>query len=93
MAVTVNYSENPIRNVKISIALDETHINHIIKGPVLRNGNEDRLMVSSCVDGRELVDADGKTVGNRSSKFTALSCIVQALEEHEFCGISDSGLV
>ena len=74
------------------MVLDETHVNRIIKKSVLRNGNEERLMVSSSVDRREFVSAGRKTVGNIGAKDAILSRAVQAFEEHEFRGVGDSGL-
>lgn len=60
---------------------------------MLSDGGDNRLMVGSCIDGRELIKACGKTVGDIGSEFTTHSGSIQALEESELLGISGSGLV
>jgi len=60
---------------------------------MLSDGGDNRLMIRSCIDGRELIKACGKTVGDISSEFTAHSGGIQALEESERFGIGGSGLV
>lgn len=70
-----------------------TYINRIIKRTMLSDGSDNRLMVSSCIDGRELIKACGKTVGDISSELTAHSGSIQALEESELFRIGGSGLV
>lgn len=63
-----------------TIIWKRTHVDGIIKRSVLSNGAEDGLMVSSGVDGRELVSAGGEAIRNISGKDTlAISCTVQAL--------------
>ena len=48
---------------------------------MLRNGDNRWLVIRRGVDRAESVDAGGETVRNISSKFTALSRIVQALPQ------------
>lgn len=50
----------------------------------MSDGDKDRLMVSSSVDGRNFVEAGGKTTGNISSQNAVDSSSVQTLEESEF---------
>jgi len=56
-------------------------------------GNDNRLVVSGCVDGRKLVEADRKTVDDIGRKFTALGCAIQALEKYKFRRVGDGRLV
>lgn len=71
----------------------DSEINRIIERAMLSDGGDNRLMVRRCIDGRELIKACGKTVGDISSEFTAHSGGIQALEESELFGIGGRGLV
>ena len=70
-----------------------TYINRIIERTMLSDGGDNRLMVGRCIDGRELIKACGKTVGDIGSEFTAHSGGIQTLEESKLFGIGGSGLV
>lgn len=59
---------------------------------MLGHGDQDRLMVSSAVDRRKLVDSGRKTVADFSGQNTTLSSTVEALEELEALGVKRGGL-
>jgi len=71
----------------------DSEINGIVEGTMLSDGGDNRLMVRRCIDGRELIKACGKTVGDISSEFTARGGGIQALEESKLFRIGGSGLV
>jgi hypothetical protein len=59
---------------------------------MLSNGDEGRLMVGSCVDGREFVDTSGETSCDSSRENTILCGVIKTLEEREFVGVIGGGL-
>lgn len=72
----------------------ETHVNSIVQGTVLSDGNDERLVVSSGVDRRKLVHSSGQSFGDISSEDTVDSSSVKTLEESKDlrvggCGLSD----
>lgn len=71
----------------------DSEVNHIIKRAMLSNGDKYRLMVSGRIDGREAVDASGKTVRDVGSDHAALSSTVDTLEECEASRVGWCGLV
>lgn len=60
---------------------------------MLRNSNNNRLMVSSRVDRCKTVDTSRKTVRDVSGNNAVLSCTVDTLEEREPGWVSWCGLV
>lgn len=71
----------------------KAHVDSIIERSVLSNGHKGRLVVSSSVDGGELVHSSGQSSGNISSKLTIYCSSVETLEEGEFRGVSRCSLV
>ena len=59
------------------------HIDGVFRGSVLRNGEEDRLMIGSGVDGGQFVDAGRKSLGNIRGEDAIDRSAVQALEERK----------
>ncbi len=59
---------------------------------MLRNGDDDRLMVSRRVDGRKFVESRRKTASDISSQHTSDSSRIETLEEDESLGVGGSRL-
>ena len=71
----------------------ETYIDGIIERPVLSNGDNNRLMVRSRVDGWQFVNTSGETVGNIGGKKPIDSSIVQSFKKCKVLRVSRYCLV
>jgi len=60
---------------------------------VLRNRDDDGLVISGGVDGTEPIGAGRKTVGDISGEFTPLGCCVETLEESKLLGVCNGCLI
>lgn len=72
--------ENPSASLEAGESCDYS-LDHVIKGAVLCDGNERRLVVRSRVDRRKAVEASGEASGNIRGKNTTNILVVQTLEE------------
>jgi hypothetical protein len=66
-------------------------VDNIIKGTMLSNSDEGRLMVGSGVDRTSAIGTRGKATGDSGGENTIDGRIVESLEEGEFRGIGHGG--
>lgn len=70
-----------------------THVDHVVEGTVLGDGDERGLVVRGGVDGRQAVGTCGETTGDGRGEDAVGRLVVETLEEHERGGVCGRGLV
>lgn len=92
LSVTVNYKTNVSTCLQSVVTLD-THVDHVVDGTVLGNGDKDRLMVGGSVDRRKAVRAGRETRGDICGEDAVLRDVVETLEEGELGRVRGGRLV